>query len=115
MCRARNPKILRIGSVRFGHLNASQLVDYLSGLWTPNVQREIEVHLSQCDLCTMLARQVYIDGIVLDSRLAKPRRVEAKAMVAAANAARPAAALLQKDHCSWRSPNTVAQKSATKA
>jgi anti-sigma factor RsiW len=78
--------------VDLGHFNARQLADYLSGLWTPDQQREIEIHLSQCDACTMLARQVYVDAFVIDNWTAKAKAEKAKAKVAAANATRSAAA-----------------------
>lgn len=88
--------------MELGHFNASQLVDYFSGLWTPDQQREIEIHLSQCDACAMLARQVYVGAFVIDNWTAKAKAEkpkveeakaeEAKAKVAAAKAARSAAA-----------------------
>jgi hypothetical protein len=88
--------------VELGHFNASQLAYYFSGLWTPDQQREIEIHLSQCDACTILARQVYVEGFVIDNWTVKgkaesakaqePKVEEAKAKVAAANATRSAAA-----------------------
>jgi len=83
--------------VEQGHFNASQLVDYFSGLWTPDQQREIEIHLSQCDACAMLARRVYVEAFVIDSWTAKvmaekAKAEKSKAKGAAAGAKRSAAA-----------------------
>jgi len=83
--------------VELGHFNASQLVDYFSGLWTPDQQREVEIHLNQCDACTMLARRVYVEAFVIDSWTAKVMAEKAKAEKpkakgAAASAKRSAAA-----------------------
>ena len=92
---ARNPHFLRIVSVELAHFNASQLADYFAGLWTPDQQRGIEIHLSQCGVCTKLARQVYVDAFVIDNWTAKAKKAkveEVKAMAAVANATRSAAA-----------------------
>jgi hypothetical protein len=82
---ARNPHFLRIVSVELGHFNAGQLADYFSGLWTPDQQREIEIHLSQCDTCTTLARQVYVDMFVIDNWTAKAKKANAATRSAAAH------------------------------
>jgi len=88
--------------VELGHFNAGQLADYFSGLWTPDQQREIEIHLSRCDACAMLARQVYVGAFVVENWTAKAtaevakakeaKAKEAKANAAAANATRSAGA-----------------------
>ena len=48
------------------HLDNAQLIDYFSERWTPDQQRSVELHLSECDECASRARELYLGLYVFD-------------------------------------------------